>query len=124
LSPGLVFGLAVIGSLSIFFPLYFGLEAVRHLLEKYTPKLVRPIDLFLARAEKKLKDKYAKYGMFALFIFLAIPFPLTGIWTATGAAIALKIPFREAAIGILSGMLCGATVVTIVAVLAGDVASL
>jgi uncharacterized membrane protein len=106
--------------LAIFFPVYFGLDWIRRVLERYLPVLLRPIDAFTLRAEAKLKDKYARYGMWALFIFLAIPFPLTGIWTATFAAIALRIPFRQTAIGILTGMLCGATVVLLVTLLASE----
>lgn len=123
LAPALVFGLAVLGSLCIFFPVYFGLEWLRSFLEKTMPTLLRPLDAFLYRAQTKLEKKYATYGMWALFVFLAIPFPLTGIWTAAAAAVALKIPFRQAAIGILTGMLCGATVVLVVTLLAGEAAA-
>jgi uncharacterized membrane protein len=123
LSPMIVFSLAIIGSLGIFFPVYFGLDWLRHVLERVLPKLILPIDAFLNRAKQKLDKKYATYGMWALFIFLAIPFPLTGIWTAAAAAVALRIPFRQAAIGILTGMLCGASVVLAVTLLAGEAAS-
>jgi len=119
LPVGIVFCLAILGAAIPFFPLYFGLEWLREMIEKYFPPLLRPLDLLLARAERKLKDDYAKYGMIALFIFLVIPFPLTGVWTAAFAAVALKIPFREAALGVLLGMLGGATMVTILSLAGG-----
>lgn len=121
LPPTEVFILGVLGAAVPFFPLYFGLEFVREKVAQYFPALLRPLDALLARAEHKLKDDYAKYGMFALFIFLVIPFPLTGVWTASLAAVALKIPFKQAAFGILLGMLGGATVVTILSLAGGAI---
>ncbi|MFZ2681866.1 MAG: small multi-drug export protein [Patescibacteria group bacterium] len=121
LAPWWVFVLGVIGAAVPFFPLYFGLEWLREFLVKHFPPLLRPLDVLLARAERKLKDDYAKYGMMALFLLLVIPFPLTGVWTASFAAVALKIPFKEAALGILLGMLGGATVVVILSVAGGAV---
>lgn len=121
LSPWLVFILAIFGAAIPFFPLYFGLDALRDALVKYYPPLLRPLDMLLARAERKLKDDYAKYGMIALFFFLVIPFPLTGVWTAAFAAVALKIPFKEAAFGTLFGMLGGATMITILSLAGGIV---
>lgn len=121
LSAALVFGLAALGATLIFFPVYFGLEALHRLIEKYLPRLLRPLDLLIARAERKLKDRYAKYGALALFLFLVIPFPLTGVWTASFAAVALKVPFKQATLGILSGMLVGASIVTLLSVAGGTV---
>jgi uncharacterized membrane protein len=115
-SPFAAYVLALIGSLCLFFPLYFGLEGLRKLVAQTFPLLLRPLDAFLARAERKMKESYAKYGAFALFLFLVIPFPLTGVWTATTAAVVLKIPFRSAFLGILSGVLAGQLVVVIVTV--------
>jgi uncharacterized membrane protein len=115
-SPAVAYLLALIGSLCLFFPLYFGLEKLREFVSKIFPLFLRPLDAFLLRAEHKMKDNYAKYGAFALFLFLVIPFPLTGIWTATTAAVVLKIPFRPAFLGILFGVLGGELVVTIVTV--------
>jgi uncharacterized membrane protein len=110
-SPGAAYLLALIGSTLLFFPLFFGLEFLRSVLEKVCPPLLKPLDAFILRAEHKLKANYEKYGAFALFLFLVIPFPLTGIWTATTAAVVLKIPFRGAATGIFLGVLGGQAVV-------------
>jgi uncharacterized membrane protein len=120
LPPLTAFALAALGATLIFIPVYFGLEALHVFVESHFPKLLGPLDRQIARAERKLKDRYAKYGALALFLFLVIPFPFTGVWTASLAAVALKIPFKEAAWGILLGMLGGASVVTILS-LGGDV---
>ncbi len=113
-TPGLAYLLSLGGSAAIFFPLYFGLERLRTLLEHVYPPLLRPLDSFIARGERKLKDNFERYGALALFLFLVIPFPLTGVWTATVGAVALKIPFRGAAAGILCGVLGGQAVVVAV----------
>ncbi len=107
------YGLGVIGSSLIFFPLYFGFDFVRAHVACLFPKLVKPFDMAIARAEKKTRGNYEKYGAAALFLALVIPFPLTGVWTTTLAAVALKIPMRTAAIGIFLGVLCGAGLVTL-----------
>ncbi|MDQ5952093.1 MAG: hypothetical protein QG626_220 [Patescibacteria group bacterium] len=121
LATGLVFCLAACGATLIFFPVYFGLELLHALVERYLPWLLRPLDAVIDRAKNKLKDRYAKYGALALFLFLVIPFPLTGVWTASFAAVALKIPFKQAAAGILFGMLVGASVVTLLSLAGGAV---
>ncbi|MFA5946518.1 MAG: small multi-drug export protein [Patescibacteria group bacterium] len=110
-SPAAAYALALGGSALLFFPLFFGLELLRAALTKVCPPLLRPLDAFLLRAEHKLKNSYEKYGALALFFFLAIPFPFTGIWTATTAAVVLKIPFRGAAVGIFLGVLVGQAIV-------------
>lgn len=107
--------LSVIGSFSVFFPLYFGFDFVRRHVARIFPKLVRPFDMALERADRKLRGDFEKYGAVALFLALVIPFPLTGVWTTTLAAVALKIPMRTAAIGIFLGLLCGAGFVTLAA---------
>lgn len=105
---------AVLGNCVPIVPLYFGLERFRAFAAVYMPLLVRPIDHALGRGEQKLKAQYGRYGAFALFLFTAIPLPLTGAWTATAAAVALKIPFRYAAPAIALGVLtAGIIVVTI-----------
>lgn len=112
LSPLTALGWAVLGNCAPIIPLYFGLERLRAFAAKYLPWLVRPIDAALIRGEGKLRDQYAKYGAFALFLFTAIPLPLTGAWTATAAAVALKIPFRYGAPAIALGVLAAGFIVT------------
>lgn len=104
---------SMLGSVALFFPLYFGLEKLRSLAVVYAPWLARPVDLFLERAERKMKNRFDLYGAAALFLALVIPFPLTGIWTATAAAVVLKIDFWPAFIGVVGGAAVGALVVTL-----------
>ncbi|MEK9156948.1 MAG: small multi-drug export protein, partial [Patescibacteria group bacterium] len=77
------YALGVFGSFLPFFPLFFGFEFVRRHVTRLFPRLIRPFDMLIARAEKKVRGDYDKYGAIALFIALVIPFPLTGVWTTT-----------------------------------------
>lgn len=120
-APLEAFVLAALGGTLIFFPVFLGFDWLRHTTERLAPRFLKPLDALLARGERKLKDNYARYGAVALFLFLVIPFPFTGVWTASLAAVALKIPFRAAAIGILTGMLGGAAVVTLASIAGGSV---
>lgn len=114
MSPMTAVGYALIGNALVFLPLFFGLGRLRQLLARKAPKLVRPIDALLARGEGKIQKQYARYGAFALFLFTAIPLPLSGVWTATIAAVALKIPLKHAAIGIGLGQVCAAAIIVAV----------
>ncbi len=113
-------GLAILGNMIPFFPLYFGLDAVRTWSEKYVPWFKRLLDRSIERAEKRVQEKYARYGAFALFLFTALPLPLTGLWTATLAAVALRIPFRHAFYGIFAGV-CTAGVIVLLLSVSADV---
>lgn len=105
--------LCVIGNLLPFFPLYYGLNALRRLTSKYLPFITRVIDASIVRAERRVKQKYARYGALALFLFTAIPLPFTGLWTATLAAVALKVPLRHALAGIGAGVIVAGIIVTV-----------
>lgn len=116
LNPFNVYLLAVLGNLLPLVPLYFGLEALLKFCEKHIPIVAYIINQSVLRAEAKVKEKYAKYGAFALFLFTALPLPFTGLYTATLAAVALKIPFKYAAIGIVSGVLTAGIIVSLLTV--------
>lgn len=105
---------AVIGNLLPFFPLFFGLRVARSHAVKHWPWLMRVIDSQLDRAQKRVEKNYARYGAFGLFIFTAIPLPFTGLWTATLAAVALKIPFKYATWGIGLGVIVAGIIVAVI----------
>lgn len=116
LNPFNAFGWALIGNFLPFFPLYYGLGALRRFSEKYTPWFTRVIDASVDRAERRVKEKYARYGAFALFLFTALPLPFTGLYTATLAAVALKVPVKYALIGVTSGIIVAGIIVTFLSV--------
>ncbi len=112
-SPYQAFLLAIIGNLIPLVPLYFGLDFLRDLGEKYAPWTVKWIDRIVDRSRNRVEEKYNRYGAIALFLFTALPLPMTGLYTATLAATVLKIPFKFAAPAIISGVFTAGIIVTI-----------
>ncbi len=113
LPPLSAFGWSLIGNLLPFFPLYFGLDAIRAWSKRYSPWLSKFIDYSIDRAQNKIRKKYARYGALALCLFTAIPLPLTGLYSATIAAVTLKIPVRYAFVGIGLGVVIAGIIVTV-----------
>lgn len=120
IDPINAFGLAVLGNLLPFFPLYYGLTWVRDFFSRSAPWFTRFIDAQIRRAENRVKNKYVKYGAFALFLFTAIPLPFTGLWTATLAAVALRVPVKYALAGIVPGVFVAGIIVSFLSI-SGDV---
>ncbi len=118
MTPGLAFGCGVVGALLPFLPLYFGLMKLRGWCERNFPRLVAPIDRVIAHGGRKLDAAYNRYGTLALFLLAAIPLPLAGVWSASVAAVALKIPFKQTAIGMVLGTIVAGLIVTALSVTA------
>ena len=66
---------------------------------------------YLARAQRKFEGDYARWGLIGLTIFVAIPLPVTGAWTAAAAAFVFGLPFWRSFTAIFAGVLIAATVV-------------
>jgi len=60
----------------------------------------KPLDRFLnwlfERTRKRFYQRYRKWGDLALVIFVAIPLPITGVWTGSVAAYLFGIPYWRA----------------------------
>ena len=57
-------------------------------------------------------DRFNKYGALALTALVAVPFPLTGVWTASLAAWAFEVPIRRALPPIALGTVIAGAIVT------------
>ena len=73
-----------------------------------------PIGALLTWRSRELRrrnaERYHRHGSLALAILVAIPLPVTGVWTGCLTAWALEIPFRRA----LPSIALGATVAGII----------
>ncbi len=72
-------------------------------------------DLFfcwLFQRTRKHEKKYEKYGAFFLLFFVAIPLPVTGVWTASVAAFLFGIRFWYAFPMIFIGVIIAGLIVT------------
>jgi len=87
------FFLALLGSsIPVPFILLF-IKAIIHWMQKSRVKLFKGFSDWLLGKVEKHKDKIARYAYWALFAFVAIPLPGTGVWTGSllGAMLDLKI---------------------------------
>jgi len=66
------------------------------------------------RTRKKFSKKYEVWGSLALMIFVTIPLPVTGSWTASVAAWLFGIPKPKALLFISLGVIIAAAVVTLI----------
>lgn len=91
-------------------------------VSKWLSKHSRHFDKFFkwlfVRTHDKFYEKHKKWGDIALITFVAIPFPLTGVYTGAAAAFLFGIPFRRAFPILVLGMLIAAAIVTAITLLA------
>ncbi len=126
--------LGYFGSTLISIPLFFLLVPIFNLLKKipFIKKLVLKIEgVFHEKAQKLAKDAYKKGGNLenlsekdlekqtvkvlrnALLIFVAVPFPVTGVWTGTAIGVFLGLKFKDAFPAIAIGNLIAGTIITL-----------
>lgn len=67
----------------------------------------------LSAAEKQKIDRKKMLGV---FIFVAIPLPLTGVWTGSAVASILQLKFPKALISIICGNLVASGIITLLCV--------
>jgi len=114
---------AYLGSTLISIPLFFALIPVFNLLKKigFIKRIVEKIEAYLMAKAKKMAEKSEekeetaknKFLFFALLIFVAVPFPITGVWTGTAIAVFLKMKFHHAFAAISIGNLIAGTIITL-----------
>ncbi len=96
---------AVLGNVLPLIPLFLGLEWARTVFYKVWNRAGLALDRFIDRAKTKVHGHYELYGMLGLFAFTALPFPLTGVYTATVAAVFLRLPLWKSFFSILLGII-------------------
>lgn len=62
--------------------------------------------------QKRYTDKYRALGSIGLIVFIAIPLPVTGVWTGSLAAWLFRIPKRYAIPSIIVGTAISSMIVT------------
>jgi len=124
----LALGLAYLGSTIVFIPIYFLLRPILNLLKK-----IKLIDGLAYKVESYFKDKaddtlkkHAKKNdkkplsekllkQLGVFIFVAIPLPMTGAWTGTAIAVFLNLKFKDAILPIVLGNLVAGLIISALA---------
>ena len=116
LNPIYVLFLAIIGNIIPVFILIFGLDKITSLAEKYSQPITKFLNLVFKRTRHKTSKKIEKYGILALFFFVAIPLPMTGAWTGSIAAWLFGIPPRKAIMPIIMGIITAGIIVTLISI--------
>ena len=109
-------GLCYLGSTLVFFPIFFLLKPILNLLKKnkaFNKFALKVEGFFESRAEKVNKNGDIKsengkksstfYKCVGVFLFVAIPLPMTGVWTGTAIAVFLGLKFKEAVLPVVVG---------------------
>ncbi|MBQ7408366.1 MAG: small multi-drug export protein, partial [Clostridia bacterium] len=127
-----VAALAYAGSTLISVPLFFLLKPIFNLLKKIKPleRLILKIEqVFYNKAEKlasnslkkskteasedQTKSKARFIIVVGVLAFVAVPFPVTGVWTGTAIAVFLGLKFKEAFPAVAIGNLIAGTIITL-----------
>lgn len=111
LNPFLVYIVCVAANLIIFPIGFLFLETMHTSLNKmnwYRTKFEKIEE----RSRDKINKAVIKWGYFGLLIFVAIPFPLTGAYTAAIGAWTVKLEFKKALLMASIGVLISGVIVT------------
>lgn len=116
------FVMAYLGSTLVFVPLFFLLRPILNLLKKlkwFRRLAVKVEYLFEHKAEKiskKGQDAGAKARaimMWGVFAFVAVPLPMTGVWTGTAIAVFLGLKFWDAFFPVAVGNLIAGLLISL-----------
>ncbi len=123
-------GIAYLGSTVISIIVFFLLIPIFNLLKKigFVRKIIEKIEMIFEEKAQKIAKKTngspekeaRKIMMISLFIFVAVPFPVTGVWTGTAIAVFLGLKFRESVLPIAVGNLIAGSIITLLTFLVGE----
>ena len=114
LPPVAAYCLAMIGNAIPFFPIFFGFRAAKLWAEQHAPWSVQWFDHALRRVQRKIGTQYERWGLLAVFFFVAIPLPGTGVWSGALLAVVLELSWKRAALVVLGGMFAMGAIVLMV----------
>ena len=121
------FGLAYLGSTLAFIPVFFLLVPILNLLKKikWFTSFANKIELYfkdksaeaLIKAQKSGKKARSEkfYKILGTFIFVAIPLPMTGVWTGTAVAVFLGLKFKDAILPVVIGNFIAGAIISVLA---------
>ncbi len=90
------------------------LPPLREAAERRFPGWSRLFGRYFHHKQERFRPSFERYGAFALFLFVAIPLPLTGAWTGSVLAVLFHIPLRRSIPAILGGMLVAGMLVALI----------
>ncbi len=111
ISGSVAFASAVIGNSVPALLLCWWLPAILKLIEQKFPRFSLWLDRYFRLLEQKHRASYQRYGVAALFLFVMIPLPGTGAWTASLLATLFAIKPRYAIPAIVAGVIAAGVIV-------------
>ncbi len=128
MSGVLAFVLSYLGSTLVFFPIYFLLRPILALLKKinFVSKIAQKIEgYFEEKAKETLQKQKEKNSgksisenflkIIGVFVFVAIPLPMTGVWTGTAIAVFLNLKFKQSILPVTIGNLIAGVIISLLA---------
>ncbi len=121
-------GLSYLGSSLAFFPVFFLFIPLLKLLKK-----IKFLNNFALKIERYFTDKSEKafekrkggnesgdraevfLKQLTVFIFVAIPLPMTGVYTGTAIAVFLGLKFKDSILPVISGNLVAGFIISLLA---------
>ena len=116
MNPWLAFIISVCGDIIPAIFIIWLLEPMAAWLSERVKFFKRIFDWWFGRVNKSFAKKYAKYGEWALLLFVAIPLPITGAWTGSVAAFLFKVPRKRAILFIGGGVIISGVIVTLISI--------
>ena len=112
MNPISVYFFAVLGNISAVFLILVFLGAFSRWTSKKIYFFNRFFSWLFSQTRKNHCDRVNKYGLYLLPIFVAIPLPITGGWTASLIAFVFGMPFRKAFPLICLGVVAAGVIVS------------
>ena len=113
------FGCGVLGSCLvvpilalIYIPLIKWLKGTK-LFRRIAEKIENRINAKKQSVEKRNSKKSFVFKILSVFLFVALPLPLTGVWTGTCLAVALGLGFWVSTIVVILGNICAGLIITL-----------
>lgn len=116
LSVSTAFFWAVLGNIIPPIIFVFFLEGVSNFLSKHFVFWKKFFDWFFERTRRKAQKQIEKYGAWGLFVFVALPLPMTGGWSGAVAAFIFGIKKRVSVPIIILGILAAGIIVSVLTV--------
>jgi len=112
LNPALVFIVSVAGNMVPAIFILLGLDKIADYCATKPNPFGRLLSWWKNNTKTKHSQKIEKYGIMGLVIFVAIPFPITGAYTAALLAAILNLPAKKSLVAIFAGVLLAGSIVT------------
>lgn len=127
----LAFALSYLGSTLVFFPIHWLLKPVLNLMKKinwfkglaekvenyFSNKASETMEKRVDKAGKNGIDSDVRKKMLSVFIFVAIPLPMTGVWTGTAIAVFLNLKFKHAVLPVVLGNFIAGVLIALLSML-------